>query len=152
MLSLPLVAALLAPTPAAADWHSEDRASLSAFADTFDKAQIAKDRRLLEKMVSEDLVFIDGTGARRGKKDFIAGWTAPEDSYAPIKLVDRTVTMLGSDAGIVQAEVTLRGESSGVPFSSRIRFSDTFRRVRGRWLAVHIHVTRVASVERAQDR
>jgi ketosteroid isomerase-like protein len=152
MMLLLFIAALLAPSPAPNSWREEDRAELTAFADAFDRAQIAKDRRKLEEMVSDDLVFIDGTGARRGKKDFIAGWTAPEDSYAPIKLIDRTVTMLGPDAGIVQAEVTVRGESSGVPFSSRIRFSDAFKRVRDRWLAVHIQVTRVAAAERAQDR
>lgn len=125
---------------------------MTAFADAFDQAQIGKDRRMLEEMVSDDLVFIDGTGSRGGKKQFIEGWTAPGESYQPIALVDRTITMLGPDAGIVQAEVTVRGEASGVPFSSRIRFSDTFKRVGGKWLAVHIHVTRVVPGEQEQAR
>ena len=41
------------------------------------------------------------------------------------------------------AETTLRGTSGGRQFSSRIRFSDTFRRVGKDWRAVHIHVTRM---------
>jgi hypothetical protein len=58
--------------------------------------------------------------------------------------VDRTVTMPGANAGIVGAEVTPRGVSKGKAFSSRFRFADTFRRINGRWRAVHIQVTRIS--------
>lgn len=43
-------------------------------------------------MVSDDLIFIDGSGARKDKKAFIAGWTAPGDRFEPIHLIDRTFT------------------------------------------------------------
>ena len=138
-----LVAAALAASPAAGDPRSESRASLVAFADAFDRAQTGKDGAALDRMVSDDLIFIDGSGARRDKKAFIAGWTAAGDRYQPIALVDRTVVLLGNDAGIVGAEVTLKGETNGKPFASRFRFADTFRRTSGRWRAVHIQVTRI---------
>jgi ketosteroid isomerase-like protein len=136
-------AAVLAATPAPATPPSRSCASLVAFADAFDRAQVAQDEPALRRMVSNDLVFIDGAGARRDKKAFIAGWTTPGDRYQPITLVDRTVVMLGDDAGIVGAEVTLSGVSGGRAFSSRFRFADTFRRTNGRWRAVHIQVTRI---------
>jgi ketosteroid isomerase-like protein len=119
------------------------QASLGEFADAFDRAQLAKDRQALERMVSDDLVFIDGSGRRQGKKEFIDGWTGAGDSYDPITLVDRVVLPIGPDAGVVSAETVLSGTSDGQRFSSRFRFSDTFQRTGGQWRAVHIQVTRM---------
>ena len=121
-----------------------DVAALSRFADQFDRAQLEKDRAALERMVADDLVFITGEGERLGKAEFIAGWTAPGDSYDPIALVDRIVRPIGADGVVVTAETTLSGTSGEQRFSSRFRFSDTFERTGGEWRAVHIQVTRIA--------
>jgi ketosteroid isomerase-like protein len=128
----------------AADGAKADTPSLTEFADQFDRAQLTKDGAALERMVDDDLVFITSSGERQGKDDFIAGWTAPGDTFEPITLVDRMVVPLGRDAGVVSAETTLRGTSGGQPFASRFRFSDTFVREDGEWRAVHIQVSRMA--------
>jgi ketosteroid isomerase-like protein len=141
--ALAAISALAAPSPAVAE--PDDKASLIAAADAFDKAQITKDGEVLERMILDDLVFIDGSGKRLGKKAFIDGWTAPGDQFDPIVLIDRTVTSLGPDAAIVGAEVNLCGISSGARFCSRIRYSDTFWRMGGQWRAAHIQVTRIKS-------
>ena len=112
-------------------------------ADQFDQAQLQQDRAKLEIMVDDELVFIEASGKRSGKAEFIAGWTGAGDKYDPITLVDRTVTPTGKNGFVVSAETTLTGESGGKRFSSRFRFSDTFRRKDGRWQAVHIQVTRI---------
>lgn len=138
-----LAAVLAAALPVGAAAHVPKDATLVAFADAFDKAQLAKDGAALAGMVADDLVFIDGSGARLDKKAFIEGWTAPGDSYDPIVLTDRTVTPLGPDAGIVGAATVLSGTSGGKRFSSKFRFADTFKRTGGRWQAVHIQVTRI---------
>ena len=104
---------------------------------------VQQDRTRLDTMVDEELVFIEGSGKRSGKAEFIAGWTGAGDKYDPITLIDRTVTPTGKDSFVVSAETTLSGESGGKRFSSRFRFSDTFRRKEGRWQAVHIQVTRI---------
>src|SRR5688500_14648611 len=130
-----LFAAMLAAAP--------QPGSILAAADAFDQAQLTKDRGALEKMVLDDLVFIDGSGKRLGKKEFVAGWTAPGDTFDPITLIDRTVTPLGRDAAVVGAEVNLCGTSGGARFCSRIRFADTFVRVGGEWRVAHIQVTRI---------
>ena len=138
-----LVAALVVTSPLAAAAPSVDRTSLVAAADAFDKAQIAKDGAALERVVMDELLFIDGSGKRLGKRQFIAGWTAPGDRFDAIILIDRTVTPLGRDAAVVGAEVNLCGTSDGAKFCSRIRFADTFVRVGGRWRVAHIQVTRI---------
>lgn len=135
------LALLLAAAPLSAEPADHD--SILAVADAFDQAQLSKDGPMLEKMVHDDLIFIDGSGKRLGKKEFIAGWTAPGDSFDPITLIDRTVTLLGSDAAVVGAEVNFCGMSDGARFCSRFRFADTFVREAGEWRAAHIQVTRI---------
>jgi len=131
-----LIAATLAAAPAG---HAE----LLRVADAFDRAQLTKDRPAMERMVDDQLVFIEGSGKRTGKREFIEGWMGPDDHYDPVVLIDRTLIPLGRDAFVVSAETTLSGTSGGKRFASRFRFSDTFHRTGGRWRAVHIQVTRL---------
>jgi ketosteroid isomerase-like protein len=141
----PVVALLLAScgtqTNSRAPGSDQTDESLVRFADAFDRAQLDKDEAALERMVSDDLVFIDRSGKRQGKREFIAGWTAEGDSFDPVALVDRVVRQMGPDAGLVSAEAVLSGVSGGARFSSRFRYSDVFRREQGEWRAVHIQVT-----------
>ena len=134
---LALAAATTAPASAAP-------ATPTAFADAFDAAQIAKDGEALDRMVADDLIFIDGSGKRLGKTDFIAGWTGAGDEYDPVVLRDRIVFPLGADAGIASAETILSGRSAGQPLRVRIRFTDIFRRTGNGWQPAYIHVTRMA--------
>lgn len=127
--------ALVAPTDTA----------LLAAADAFDRAQLAQDEAAMERMVLDDLVFIDGSGSRLGKKELIAGWMAPGDKYEPGEPVDRIVTPLGRDAAVVSAEVNICGTSGGARFCSRIRFADTFVKVGKQRRVAHIQVTRIKS-------
>jgi hypothetical protein len=135
-MTVPLLFLLLASA-------SPPDSSLLVAADAFDRAQLTKDRAAIERMTLDAVVFIDGSGKRLGKKEFVAGWTAPGDSFDPIVLIDRTVTPLGRDAAVVGAEVKLCGMSGGARFCSRIRFADTFVRVAGEWRVAHIQVTRI---------
>ena len=92
------IAAMLAfgmAAPAVAEAPGSQTASLRAFADAFDAAQIAQDRAALETMVADDLIFIDGSGQRLGKAAFIAGWTGADDDYDPVALIDRVTLPLG---------------------------------------------------------
>lgn len=135
---------LAASSPVAAETivTGPRHADLLAIADAFDTAQLSRDRATLERMVADELVFIQSSGERAGKKAFIDGWTTAGDSYDPIRLIDRVVVRLGPDAFMVSAATTLSGVSGGKRFSSSFRFTDTFRRVAGEWRAVHIQVTR----------
>lgn len=120
-------------------------AEMTKIADAFDQAQLTQDRAKMEAMIDDRLVYIDGSGKRQGKREFIDGWMGADDRYNPISLVDRTMTPLGRDSFVTSSATTLTGTSVGKPFSSHFRFSDTFRRVGGKWKAVHIQVTRVGS-------
>jgi hypothetical protein len=97
-----------------------------------------------KKLVSPDLVFVGSSGVREGKKEFIASFVDPALKFEPITIADRIFMPLGPDAGVVGGDVVLRGTASGKPFASRIRFADTFRRIDGEWVAVHIQATKVS--------
>ena len=122
-----------------------DTSSLLAAADAFDRAQLAQDQAAMDRMVLDDLIFIDGSGSRLGKKELIAGWMVPGDTYEPAEPVDRIVTPLGRDAAVVTAEVNICGTSGGTRSCSRIRFADTFVKVGKQWRVAHIQVTRIKS-------
>ena len=92
-------------------------------------------------MLSDDLVFIVGTGRRRGKAEFVAAFTSPGFALDPFVVVDPVFVDLGADAAIIGGEVTLAGMEAGQPFSEHIRFADTFARRDGRWMVVHVQVT-----------
>ncbi|MES2442053.1 MAG: nuclear transport factor 2 family protein [Pseudomonadota bacterium] len=141
MRALLAAAALAAAVPATA--QDADVAELTAVADRFDQAQIAQDGPVLEAMVADGLIFLDGGGARLGKRDFIAGWLDATVKFEPITIAGRYVIPLGPDSGVAGGEVVLRGTAGGQPFASHIRFADTFRRIGGKWQAVHIQVTRI---------
>src|SRR3546814_10696076 len=98
-----LVIGMMSPA-VAAEAPQGDIADLTAFADAFDAAQIAQDRAALDRMVADDLVFIDGSGKRYGKAFFIDGWTGPDDDYAPVTLTDRVILSLGKAAGLARSE------------------------------------------------
>lgn len=142
MMATMLALGMAAPS-VAADAPASGIAELRAFADAFDAAQIAQDRAALERMVADDLIFIDGSGKRYGKAFFIDGWTASGDDYDPVTLRDRVILPFGKDAGIASAETILSGRSAGKPFRVRIRFTDIFRRAGDTWQATYIHVTRM---------
>lgn len=137
------IAAMLIAAPVHAQ-PQEPAADLRAFANAFDAAQIAQDRAALDRMVADELVFIDGSGKRYGKAFFIDGWTGADDDYDPVTLSDRVILPLGRNAGLASAETILSGRSAGKPFRVRIRFTDIFKRRGDSWQATYIHVTRMA--------
>jgi ketosteroid isomerase-like protein len=141
MRSLLLPVALVAAAPAAA--QDVSAATLLEIADRFDAAQIAQDAKSLDALTASDLVFIDGDGKHLGKREFVAGWLDPSVRFEPIEITGRYLQPLGPDAGVAGGEVVLRGTANGRRFASHIRFADTFRRIDGRWQAVHIQVTRI---------
>jgi ketosteroid isomerase-like protein len=134
-MMLPVLLMLAAAAPSVAE--------MNATADAFDAAQLHKDAAAMDRMIDPDLVFIESTGKRSNKADFIAGWTGAGDRYDPIVLIDRTMQPLGRDAFVTSSETTLSGISGGEKFSSHFRFSDTFRRTASGWRATHIQVTRI---------
>jgi hypothetical protein len=141
-------ATLAAAVPAAAPGQQPVTADeLREIGDRFDRAQLTADRATIEAMTAEDLVFVGSDGTRQDRAAFIGGWMDPGVRFEPLTVTDRYFLPLGPDAGVVGGDAVLRGTANGRPFVSRIRFADTFRRIDGRWRAVHIQATRVPAMD-----
>lgn len=141
MRTLVAAVALVLAAPAFAQDVSVE--TLRELGDRFDRAQIEGDRAALDAMTADDVILVGANGRRQNKADFIAGWTDPNVRFQPITVTDRYFTPLGPDVGVVGGDVILQGTMSGRPFTTRLRFADTFRRIDGVWRAVHIQATRV---------
>ena len=120
-----------------------DQATLRSVADRFDRAQLTQDRAALERLIADDLILIGSNGTRQNKRQFIEGFVASGLHFEMATPTDRYFIPLGPDAGIAGGDIVLHGTSDGTPFTTRLRFSDTFRRINGEWLAVHVEATRV---------
>ena len=127
-----------------------DQQVLRNVADRFDRAQLTQDRAALERLTADDLILIGSDGTRQNKRQFIEGFITPGLHFEMATPTDRYFIPLGPDAGIAGGDIVLRGTSDGTPFTIRLRFSDTFRRIHGEWLAVHIEATRVPEARPAQ--
>jgi hypothetical protein len=117
---------------------------LRGIADRFDRAQLTQDSGAMDRLMADDFILIGSNGVRQDKRQFIQGFTEPGVHFDVVTPSDRYFIPLGPDAGLVGGEAVLTGTDHGAPFRTRIRFSDTFRRVDGRWQAVHAEATRVA--------
>src|SRR3546814_15462814 len=114
MMIMLLAIGMMSPA-LAAEAPQSGIAGLTAFADAFDAAQIAQDRAALDRMVADDLVFIDGSCKRYGKAFFIHGWTGPDDHSDPVTLQDRPVLPHRQDPSVPSAQHTTVGPPDGYP-------------------------------------
>lgn len=114
-----------------------------AVARAFDRAQLAGDSATLARLLADDLVYVRGSGALAGKREFLATFADPQFRLDPFTVVRPTFVALGPDAAIVGGETTLTGTTAAGRFAQHLRFADTFLRRRRRWQVVHVQVTEV---------
>ena len=140
---LPAVVALASAPPAAQPPDVARAADVRAVARAFDRAPLERDSATLARLLADDLVYVRGSGALAGKREFLATFTAPGFRLDPFTVVRPTFVPLGPDAAIVGGETTLSGSAGGERFTQHLRYADTFLRRRGRWRVVHVQVTEV---------
>ena len=139
-IRLLVTAAVLLSTAAAAQ-PAADTADIRAAARAFDAAQVQGDRAALERLLAPDFLFVRGSGRVGNRQDFIAGFTGPGQSLQPYAVTDPLLVRAGPDVGIVGGEARVRGTEKGQPFANHFRYSDTFVRRGGRWLAIYAQIT-----------
>jgi ketosteroid isomerase-like protein len=138
---LPLALAALLAAPAAAQAPPSPNAEIVAVAQAFDAAQQQGDRAALERMLAPDFLIVHGSGKVGGRQDFIDGWTQPTTRLQLFAITDRLFLRIGPDAAVVGGEGRVKGTDGGKPFARHFRYSDTFVRRDGRWLAIFTQVT-----------
>lgn len=140
MKALLVPALLLAAAPAVAQ-PTDDNAAILATAHAFDQAQQTGDRATLERMVAPDFLLVHGTGKVGDRRDFIDGFAGPGIKLDPFVIRDPLFLRPSPDVAIVGGEAWVNGSEGGKRFAAHFRYSDTFARRDGRWLAVYTQVT-----------
>ena len=136
-----VVAGMLWLLAGAAAAQGADNAEIRAAAQAFDDAQQHGDKAGLERMLAPDFLFVRGSGRVGDRRDFIAGFTAPNSRLEPFRIGDRLFLRIAPDVAVVGGEARIRGIEDGKPFAQHFRYSDTFARRGGRWVAVFTQVT-----------
>jgi len=134
------------PTVAAA-WLAastalQDASPLMEAAEAYETAQIAGDAVALERLLADDYVLVGSDGARQGKAELIAFWTAEGFEPAPVKVTE-LVEHVWSDGAALGGTVTLTGQQGVEPFSVTIRYVDVWALRDGEWRVIYGQATRV---------
>lgn len=146
----PLVLATLsqlafAATPALPNDAKDDAAviaTLTAQANAWDQAIVAKDRAAIEASMSEDFRQIDGAGNVETRESFVDGLMTPGLKFNAIVVKDFEVRMYG-DVALLSGLTTMSGVSDGKSFESHFRYIDVYVRGSEGWKIVSVQISRI---------
>ena len=136
-----VLAAIMAAALAAASGAHALPADLAKAAHDYDAAQVSCDAKELQRLLADDYVLQNSSGAVQDKKSFIADQTAPGYSLKPFKIEEPVEKVMG-DVALLGGVATLNGTSEGQPYAVRLRFMDVWQKRGGRWQVVFTQATR----------
>ena len=140
LISLLMAGCAAAPAPSPGD--AAVVAALTAQADRWDKAIVAKDRAGVEGNMAEDFRQIDGTGNVETKASFLAGILSSGLQIDPYIVEDFDVRLYG-DVALLSGRTRMTGRYEGKPFASHYRYIDVYVRRGGEWKIVSVQITRI---------
>jgi ketosteroid isomerase-like protein len=115
---------------------------LTAQADAWDKAIVAKDAAAVAANVAPDFAQIESGGAVIGRDEFIKDLLDPTLRIDPYKVEDFGVRVY-RDTALLTGRIRMTGASEGKPFVSHFRYIDVYVKRDGAWKVVSIQITRM---------
>jgi ketosteroid isomerase-like protein len=128
--------------PSTASGSTAVVAALSAQADRWDKAIVAKDRAAIEANMAEDFRQIDGAGNVETKESFLRDIVAPELEIDPYTVEDFDVRLYG-EVALLSGRTRMTGRYNGKPFTTHYRYIDVYVRRAGKWKIVSVQISRL---------
>ena len=106
-------------------------------------AENKRDAQTLNRILDRQYIATFGSGAPLRKDEFIRGITEDEsDTMASQTSSDRTLVLDG-DTAIVVGTDTIRGSDHGKAYTRQARYTTTYIRRDGRWLALAEHMVEI---------
>ena len=136
----------MSPRPAQAQGANVTNAAgaqLTAQADRWDKAIVAKDRAAIEANMAPDFRNIDGSGNVADRATFIRDLMDKDLQIDPYTVEDFDIRLYG-DTALLSGRTRMTGRFQGKPFTSHYRYIDTYVRRDGKWQVVSVQITKVA--------
>ena len=123
--------------------HAADAvAQLTAQADRWDKAIVAKDRSGIESNMAEDFRQIDGAGNVESKRSFVEDLLSPALTIDPYSVEEFEVRLYGAVA-LLSGCTRMTGRYEGKPFATHYRYIDVYVRRDGAWRIVSVQISRL---------
>ena len=144
-LILSAITTLLIAAGCAATSPGSDGATtqlLSAQADAWDKAIVAKNAAAVAANVAPDFAQIESGGAVIGRDEFVKDLLDPTLRIDPYKVEDFGIRVYG-DTALLTGRIRMTGVSEGKPFVSHFRYIDIYVKRDGAWKVVSIQITRM---------
>lgn len=117
-------------------------AALTAQADAWDRAIVAKDRRAIEANMADDFRQIDASGGVDTKTSFVDDLVSPDLRLDPYKVEDFDVRLYG-DTALLSGRMRLTGQYQGKPINGHYRYIDIYVRREGAWTVVSVQMSRL---------
>ena len=143
-LVLPIVALLVGCSiaPSATTTPAADVAALTAQADRWDKAIVAKDRAAIERNMAEDFRQIDGAGNIETKASFVEDLLSPRLKIEPYTVEELEVRLYG-EVALLSGRTRMTGAYDGKPFNTHYRYIDVYVWRAGEWKIVSVQISRL---------
>jgi ketosteroid isomerase-like protein len=122
--------------------RATDIATLTAQADRWDKAIVAKDRAAIDANIAEDFRQIDGAGNLETKASFVQGLLSPELHIEPYNVEEFEVRLYG-EVALLSGRTRMTGTYNGKPFTSHYRYIDIYVRRAGQWKIVSVQISKL---------
>jgi hypothetical protein len=143
MKTLLLFCCLLTTSFAYAQSSADEKAVLDVEKQRFD-AQITKNYAVLEKLLSDDLIYNHSNGNQDSKQSYIQSIKDGKQRYDAIEAQEQKVRLYGNTAvvnGICQVKATNNGQS----INTRLRYMDVYVRKGSQWQLVAWQSLRLAN-------
>jgi ketosteroid isomerase-like protein len=128
-----LNSAIAAPTP-----EQEAMTATQAACEAFRMRDIPA----LERLLAPEFNLVSSNSEVQSRAQAIQEVRDGDPQYDRFENHSMTARVYG-DAAVVQGITSLKGRSGGKPFALDVRFTDTLVRVKGNWIIVVSHVTRI---------
>lgn len=107
----------------------------------YDQAQIHGDEAELNRLLADDYVLVNSSGAMETKQQFIAESVGPGNKLDPFT-VEQPIEKVWDNGAVMGGVATVSGLSGGTPFKVTLRFSDIWAKRNGTWQVIYTHASR----------
>ena len=116
-------------------------ADLAKAVHDYDQAQVDGNEAELNRLLADDYILANSSGATETKQQFIAESIGPRNKLDPFT-VEQPIEKVWDDGAVMGGVATLTGLSSGAPFKVTLRFSDIWAKRNGTWQVIYTHASR----------
>lgn len=117
-------------------------AMLTAQADRWDRAIVAKDRAAIEANMADDFRQIDGAGDVETRDSFVRGLLDPALRIDPYTVEEFEVRLYG-DTALLSGRTRMTGTYDGKAFRTHYRYIDIYVRRAGAWKIVSVQISKL---------